>query len=49
MRVSAYSFFAETIYNRPFPTTAFAMLAVVIVLLLLTALVATDPSSPGGD
>lgn len=26
-----------------------AMIQVVIVLLLLTALVATEPSSPGGD
>jgi hypothetical protein len=36
---------AETLYTPPFPT---AMLPVVIVLLLLTALVATEPSSPNG-
>jgi hypothetical protein len=31
-----------------FPSSAHAMLPVVIVLLLLTALVATDPSSTDG-
>lgn len=31
----------------PLPHTS-AMLPVVIVLLLLTALVATDPATPGG-
>lgn len=31
-----------------FPKSAFTMLPVVIVLLLLTALVATEPSSPNG-
>ncbi|MGH7944002.1 MAG: hypothetical protein ACREF9_03200 [Opitutaceae bacterium] len=39
----------ETIYIPAFPIDCLpAMLAVVIVLLLLTALVATEPSSPGG-
>jgi hypothetical protein len=35
----------------PFPPSAFAhaMLVAVIVLALLTALVATDPTSPGGN
>jgi hypothetical protein len=37
----------KTIYVLPFDYTK-PMIAVVIVLLLLTALVATEPSSPGG-
>lgn len=51
MRAEAYSQIAETIYNPAFPIACtFAMIPVVIVLLLLTALVATEPSSPnGGD
>jgi hypothetical protein len=32
-----------------FPESAITMLPVVIVLLLLTALVATEPSSPSGN
>ncbi len=43
---STYSLFIETFYTAPFPTSR-AMLSIVIVLVLLTALVATEPSSPG--
>ncbi len=43
---STYSLFIETFYTAPFPTSL-AMLSIVIVLVLLTALVATEPSSPG--
>lgn len=41
----------ETIYPSAFPITSPAniMLPVVIVLVLLTALVATEPPSPGGS
>ncbi|MES2692181.1 MAG: hypothetical protein V4773_01825 [Verrucomicrobiota bacterium] len=37
----------STLYAFSLP--AFTMIPVVIVLLLLTALVATEPSSPGGN
>jgi len=51
MRIHAYSLLAETSYFGAFPKNRLhqAMIPVMIVLLLLTALVATEPSSPGGD
>lgn len=49
-RNAAYSIFEETMYDWAFPTVRLhqAMIPVLIVLLLLTALVATEPTSPGG-